>query len=179
MLVGEVTLLSDPAPSFGGLRVDVRAGGRRLEARADGAVRTGAAPTGWPARWCALRGEVAPVEPRRPWLARPPRERPAHGLAVDELAAGHPSARLANGLRRTLVARAPRRSTRGSARCSPASSSATTETQPADLADDFRGAGLTHLLAVSGQNVAFALALAGPAAPAPAAVAAARRHRSR
>ena len=34
--------------------------------------------------------------------------------------------------------------------------------QPADLADAFRGAGLTHLLAVSGQNVAFALALAGP-----------------
>ena len=34
--------------------------------------------------------------------------------------------------------------------------------QPADLADAFQGAGLTHLLAVSGQNVAFALALAGP-----------------
>jgi ComEC/Rec2-related protein len=35
-------------------------------------------------------------------------------------------------------------------------------TQPAGMADDFRGAGLTHLLAVSGQNVAFVLALAGP-----------------
>jgi competence protein ComEC len=30
------------------------------------------------------------------------------------------------------------------------------------LADSFRGAGLTHLLAVSGQNVAFVLALGGP-----------------
>ena len=46
--------------------------------------------------------------------------------------------------------------------------------QPADLADGFRGAGLTHLLAVSGQNVAFVLALAGPAAPPAAALAAAR-----
>jgi ComEC/Rec2-related protein len=35
--------------------------------------------------------------------------------------------------------------------------------QPADATDDFRAAGLTHLLAVSGQNVAFALALASPA----------------
>jgi competence protein ComEC len=34
--------------------------------------------------------------------------------------------------------------------------------QPADIADDFRAAGLGHLLAVSGQNVAFLLALAGP-----------------
>ena len=37
-----------------------------------------------------------------------------------------------------------------------------TRDQPVDIADDFRGAGLTHLLAVSGQNVAFVLALAGP-----------------
>ena len=34
--------------------------------------------------------------------------------------------------------------------------------QPATLADDFRGSGLTHLLAVSGENVAFVLAVAGP-----------------
>ncbi len=33
---------------------------------------------------------------------------------------------------------------------------------PADLVDDFRDAGLSHLLAVSGANVAFALAVAGP-----------------
>jgi competence protein ComEC len=37
-----------------------------------------------------------------------------------------------------------------------------TRGQPADIADAFRGAGLSHLLAVSGQNVAFVLALAGP-----------------
>ena len=35
--------------------------------------------------------------------------------------------------------------------------------QPPELAADFRAAGLTHLLAVSGQNVLFVLAVAGPA----------------
>ena len=35
-VVAEVTLVGDPAPSFGGLRVDVRWGGHRLEARAQG-----------------------------------------------------------------------------------------------------------------------------------------------
>lgn len=34
--------------------------------------------------------------------------------------------------------------------------------QPPEVADDFRGAGLTHLLVVSGQNVAFVLLAAGP-----------------
>src|SRR5438874_1168666 len=33
---------------------------------------------------------------------------------------------------------------------------------PSDLVDDFRAAGLSHLLAVSGANVAFALAIAEP-----------------
>jgi competence protein ComEC len=36
--------------------------------------------------------------------------------------------------------------------------------QPPDLADDFEGAGLTHLLAVSGENVAFVLELVQPVA---------------
>ena len=35
--------------------------------------------------------------------------------------------------------------------------------QSPEVAEDFRAAGLSHLLAVSGQNVAFLLVLAGPA----------------
>ena len=35
VVAADVTLVSDPVPSFGGLRVDVRLGGRRLEARAE------------------------------------------------------------------------------------------------------------------------------------------------
>src|SRR5262249_3914154 len=34
--------------------------------------------------------------------------------------------------------------------------------EPPEVADDFAATGLTHLLAVSGENVAFVLALAGP-----------------
>ena len=50
---------------------------------------------------------------------------------------------------------------------------------PSDLVDDFRAAGLSHLLAVSGANVAFALAVDRAAAPAPAARHALRRRASR
>jgi ComEC/Rec2-related protein len=75
---------------------------------------------------------------------------------------GGPPARLANAARRTLV--------EGARGFSPVERSLYTglvigddREQPATLADDFLGSGLTHLLAVSGQNVAFVLALAGPA----------------
>ena len=57
---------------------------------------------------------------------------------------------------------APRRSRPTVARSSPASCSATTASSRSEVVDDFRGAGLTHLLVVSGQNVAFVLALAAP-----------------
>ena len=57
---------------------------------------------------------------------------------------------------------APARCRPSGGRSSPASCSATTATSRPTLADDFRGSGLTHLLAVSGENVAFVLAVAGP-----------------
>ena len=44
------------------------------------------------------------------------------------------------------------------------------------MVDRFRASGLSHLTAVSGQNVAFLLAAAGPLLPPPAAVAALGRH---
>jgi len=71
---------------------------------------------------------------------------------IDPGSAPDPPSRAANGVRRTLVA--------GAAPLSPVQRSLFTglvigddRAQPAGLADDFRGAGLTHLLAVSGQNV--------------------------
>jgi ComEC/Rec2-related protein len=83
-------------------------------------------------------------------------------LRVEGWRSGDPASRFANGVRRTLVV--------GAGPLSPRARSLYTglaigddREQPPDLADSFRGAGLTHLLAVSGQNVAFALALAGPA----------------
>lgn len=160
VVAGEVTLVSDPTPSYGGLRVDVRVGGRRLEARASGASAR-ALTDRLAGEVVLLRGELQPAGDDDRWL----RVRHVSGrltvLAVDGSRPGDPVARLANGLRRTLV--------EGTSSLDPRERSLFTglvlgddRHQPADLADAFRGAGLTHLLAVSGQNVAFALALAGP-----------------
>jgi len=158
---GQVTLLSDPAPVMGAVRAEVRIGGRRYEAWARG-----------PAAWQLerrLAGERVVLE----GTVRPPADEVRERLhrrhvvgrlsvsAVGEWDPGPLPARIANGLRRTL--------------------SAGVESLPADrrtlftglvfgddrgqaveVADDFRAAGLTHLLAVSGQNVAFVLAVCAP-----------------
>ena len=107
----------------------MRAGGRRLEARANGASARALADR-LAGEVVALRGEVAPVEGDAGWLA----SRHVSGrltiLAVDEVRPGHPVSRLANGLRRTLVAGAATLRPRASGPCSRASSSATTESSP-------------------------------------------------
>ena len=72
-----------------------------------------------------------------------------------------PLDRLANRRGRQFCA-ARTGSRRRNGHCSPASCSATPVRSPDDLVDDFRDAGLSHLLAVSGANVAFVLAIAGP-----------------
>ncbi len=161
-VAAEVTLLSDPAPSGSGLRMDVRLGRHRLEARAEGdaAARLGARLAGERVR---VRGSVAAAPADAPWLVA---RHVAGRLTIHRVESWDPgdaASRVANGLRRTLVA--------GAAPLSPAERSLYTglvmgddRAQPADLADDFLGAGLTHLLAVSGSNVAFVLALAGPIA---------------
>jgi competence protein ComEC len=159
---GTVTLLGDPEPVTGGaLRADVRLDdGRHLEAMArDSAARSFAARAA--GERVTISGRLRRSPPRSDWL----RVRHVTGqLEVDEIAtwsAGGWTARAANAVRATLqrgAAVLPERQrplflgfvlgdTRG---------------QAADVTDDFRGSGLTHLLAVSGENVAFVLALAGP-----------------
>jgi len=157
---GEVVLLSDPTPSYGGLRADVGLGRRRFEARIEG-VSVPAFEDRLAGEIVVVRGELAPRSPDQPWLTARHVAGRLTVLHVDGWRPGDPSARLANGLRRTLEA--------GAAPLSERQRSLFTglvvgddRQQPADLADDFLGAGLTHLLAVSGQNVAFVLALAGP-----------------
>ncbi|MGH9041829.1 MAG: ComEC/Rec2 family competence protein, partial [Acidimicrobiia bacterium] len=107
------------------------------------------------------------------WL-RPPagpeaRLRWRHAAAVlvadDVLAAARPTSpvlRLANGVRRLVLS--------GAARLPEVPGTLTAgllvgddRGLPAGVAADFRAAGLSHLLAVSGANVALVLALAGPA----------------
>ena len=160
VVAGEVTLLSDPTPHFEGVRVDVRWGHRRLEAHAQGIAAEALRPR-LAGEVVRVRGDVRPVDAALPWLVARHVSGRLSVLRVDDWRAGDPTSRVANGLRRTLVA--------GAAPLDPRERSLFTglvlgddREQPADLADAFRGAGLTHLLAVSGQNVAFALALAGP-----------------
>ena len=158
---GTATLVSDPSDAFGGVRVDVRIMGKRVEAQARGrpAARLRLRLAG---EQVAMAGELRPVpESARPYLSR---RHIGARLVVAEVGGWEPGngpSRLANGIRRTLLAGvdslpADRRALyagfvlgddRG---------------QPVEITDDFRAAGLTHLLVVSGQNVAFVLALLSP-----------------
>lgn len=158
---GWVTLVGDPEPlDGGGLRVVVSHEGRRMEATAHG--RAGSRLAGRLAgEHVQLRGRARPAGPDDAWLLA---QRVVGRLAVDEVGAWRPGSagsRVANGLRRTLRAGAdhlPERARTlllgvvlGDDRA-----------QPPEVADDFRAAGMTHLQAVSGQNVALVLLLLSP-----------------
>lgn len=158
---GWATLVSDPEPlDAGGIRVVVRLDGRRLEATAFGR-EAGLLADRLAGERIEVRGSLRPPPEDAPWLVA---RRVVGRLAIDEVggtAPGSPITRLANGLRRTMAEGAvglPR-----AARSLLAGVVLGDEReQPPEVTDDFRAAGLTHLLAVSGQNVAFVLAVAGP-----------------
>ena len=158
---GEVTLASDPEPDGrGGVTADVRWEGRRLRAAARSAAGA-ALDDRLTGERVTVIGRVGPPG----WWERMQRHRHLAGrLEVETVVGwrpGHAVTRGANGLRRTLAAGAevlPERQrsllaglTLGDDR-----------DQPPDMADAFEAAGLTHLLAVSGSNVAFALVVASP-----------------
>ncbi len=157
----EVVLLSDPVDVGGALRLEVGITGRRVEAWALGTSAAALRPR--------LTGERVVVEGR----LRPPPPEARRRLALRHVGArmdiehvgpwqpGSAASRLANGLRRTLV--------QGAAPLERDQRALLTgfvlgddRDQSVAVADDFRAAGLTHLLAVSGQNVAFVLVLCRP-----------------
>jgi competence protein ComEC len=159
---GWVTLLTDPDTGAFGLAADVRVDdGRHLQAVARSGASIAAVRDLEAGERVRIVGRLERPPPGATWLAT----RHIVGvLAVEVItdrSRGAPWMRTANALRDLLVRGAdglPVRErplflgfvlgdTRG---------------QPVDIADDFRGAGLSHLLAVSGQNVAFVLALAAP-----------------
>jgi competence protein ComEC len=85
-------------------------------------------------------------------------------LEVDAVVGWRPGGgvtRVANGLRRTLARGAEVLSDRHASLLAGLTLGDDRE-QPADMTDAFRAAGLTHILAVSGQNVAFVMVLAAP-----------------
>ena len=137
------------------------AGGRRLVARASGhaAIRLGLLEAG---DEVALRGWVAPLS------GYDTRERWRHAIGViharEVTAAARarsPLARLANASRAVVLA--------GTVPMAPVERAVVagfllgdTRALPPDVEEQFRAAGMTHLTAVSGGNVAFVLALAAP-----------------
>jgi competence protein ComEC len=157
----EVTLVGDPVPDgHGGASADVRLHGRRLSARARGAAAATLDDR--------LAGErvtvVAKVRPPDTPERRAPYRHLAGRLDVDAVVAwrtGDPVSRLANGLRRTLAAGAESLPARQRSLLA-GITLGDDRAQPPDMTDAFRAAGLSHLLAVSGQNVAFALVIAAP-----------------
>ena len=157
---GPVTLLSDPEATESGQRVEVRAGRHHLEAWARGGA-AGALVERLGGERVWVVGRVRPVPDRADW-------RVARHLAgvleidrVERWEGGDPASRAANRLRRTLA---------DGASGLPDDTRALfagfvlgdDRGRSALVTDDFRGSGLSHLLVVSGQNVAFVLALAEP-----------------
>ncbi|MEO8694295.1 MAG: ComEC/Rec2 family competence protein [Acidimicrobiales bacterium] len=155
-----VTVMRDPEQFGAATRLDVRLGHMRLEVNAYGA----------PARALSgllvgervqLAGTVRPRLAFAPWLDQ---RHVVARLDVREVYATRPAKwpySWANALRRTLQ--------RGARSLGPDHRGLFTgfvygddRDQPSPVADDFRGSGLGHLLAVSGENVAFVAALLAP-----------------
>jgi competence protein ComEC len=158
---GTATLSTDPEPIVGAVRVVAVVDGRRVEAWARGSPARALRPR-LAGEKVDLTGELSPP---RPELARRLAVRHIVGRMVvhrvDGWQPGAPPWRAANALRRLLED--------GSVSLPSTSRSLLAglvlgddRHQPDELATAFEAAGLTHLLAVSGQNVAFVLAVAGP-----------------
>ena len=156
---GWVTLLDDPRPlGTNGIRVTVRHAGARVEARAYGAVAARLDD--------ALSGERVQVSgTARPATSDWHRWRHvAATLTIDTVggrAGAAPVAAFANRIRRLLESGAETLPDDGRAMFA-GMVYGDDRSQSPRLYDDFRAAGLGHLLVVSGQNVAFVLALASP-----------------
>ena len=158
--VGRVRLVADPQPVAGGVRVTAEIGGDRYDLRAWGS------PAGHLRH--RLMGEVLVVEVSLKPLDDAPTWLRARGLvgrgtirSVGGFDVGAPHTRLANSIRRTIESGA-RSLDRDERALFAGLVYGDDREQSALTADNFDAAGLTHLLAVSGQNVAFVLAICGP-----------------
>lgn len=157
---GEVRLITDPEPIGSGIRTDVSTPLGRLQVRASGRAADDlidllAGDRLW------VTGTVVPRPSRSRWLLY---RRVVGLLEIEKVGPNRPAVGIravANSLRQTLE--------RGASSLGVEHQSLFTglvvgddRWQSPQTADAFRGAGLGHLLAVSGQNVAFVLLLVGP-----------------
>jgi competence protein ComEC len=158
---GWATLVRDPEAVPGGVRVEVRLDGRHLDAWAHGVLAAKLDDRSAGER-VAIAGVVHRLGPvgRRSLLPR----HVAGRVEITEVGSWRPgstASRAANLLRRTL--RRGARSLDGDDRSLLLGVVLGDDNgRPPVLEQRFRDAGLSHLLAVSGENVAFVLVLAGP-----------------
>jgi competence protein ComEC len=155
-----VTVARDPEQFGAATRLDVRLGHMRLEVNAYGGSARALSGLLVGER-VQLAGTVEPRLAYAPWLDQ---RHVVARLDVREVYATGPATwpySWANVLRRTLH--------RGARSLGPDHRGLFTgfvfgddRDQPSAVADDFRGSGLGHLLAVSGENVAFVAALLAP-----------------
>ncbi len=156
---GTVRLVSDPERAFGAWRADVRTDEGRMELWARGApgARLGRMAAG---QRLSLLGRVEPLTQPEWGVSRHVRAR-LTAVTVDGTDDGGPLVRAVNAARDVVVRGAaviphePRSLFLGFVLGDDRGGSP-------QVADDFDGSGLTHLLVVSGQNVAFLLAVASP-----------------
>ncbi|NNE73712.1 MAG: ComEC/Rec2 family competence protein [Acidimicrobiales bacterium] len=154
-------LATDPRPVGRSVWAEADVDGRRMQLRAGDAVATSLRERLAGER-LAFRGRISAVAADDLYLTRRGVEGIIQLRSVQWWQAGSPASRLANGLRRLISSGA-------------SSLDADQHTlftgfvigddrqQRALVTDDFRASGLGHLLAVSGSNVAFLLALLAPA----------------
>lgn len=157
---GIVTLVSDPREAPFGVRVDVRTPTGRAELRADGAA-AGAVEASLAGEQLRVEGRLVPPPDDAPWLVPRHVRWELRADRAERHGAGAAPWRAANRIRRLLEGSVGHldhaaRSLYGGMVLGDA------RDQPPEVVDDFRGSGLTHLLVVSGSNVAFVLVLAGP-----------------
>lgn len=160
--VAEVlTLVADPRRTRFGARVDARLDGRRVQLEASGAA-AGALEASLAGEQVAVRGRLRAPSGPAPWLV----PRHVSGIVrVDHLeraGAGAAPWRAANRVRR-LLDRGAESLGRPADALFAGFVLGDDRGQPPEIVDDFRGSGLTHVLVVSGQNLALVLATAGPA----------------
>ena len=158
---GWVTVVSDPVPIRGGTGVVVEVEGQRFQVHGFGSIgrRLARLDAGVLVRVVGERGPLTGPHPRR-LVAR-------HVVGeldldlVGDARPGAPVARASNRVRALLRRGAERAMSADDAALFTGLVIGDDTRQSAELVADFRAAGLSHLTAVSGQNVAFTLAIAG------------------
>lgn len=159
-ITATATVLSDAAAERYGVTAIIEANGRRYLARVSSAQASSfrSASAG---EHYVLRGTTTALHDK-PWLRRKHVAAQLNITSVQYLDAGNAMSQLANGMR-ALIAR-------GAYALPPVDAALLTgfvygdnREEPDWLKEDFRDAGLSHLLAVSGQNVAFIFVLLMPA----------------